>query len=205
MALAIGAIMSSNVIAAKNNTSADIDQRLAQLEQRLINAEQRAADAEAQIQTLKQQQTTPAKTAPAVKVDAAEPVVPGATPTKLTLSGYGDLKFYGDVEFNMDGASGSGSLTSVKTSSNKDWAPGTKERWDINGRILLGFDGMRKMDNGNFAGFSAQPLADMTGKMNLDDAVFFFGREDDWKVKVGRFEAYDMLPLNQDTFICGSQ
>lgn len=35
MALAIGAIMSSNVIAAKNNTSADIDQRLAQLEQRL--------------------------------------------------------------------------------------------------------------------------------------------------------------------------
>ena len=201
MALAIGAIMSSNVIAAKNNTSADIDQRLAQLEQRLINAEQRAADAEAQIQTLKQQQTTPAKTAPAVKVDAAEPVVPGATPTKLTLSGYGDLKFYGDVEFNMDGASGSGSLTSVKTSSNKDWAPGTKERWDINGRILLGFDGMRKMDNGNFAGFSAQPLADMTGKMNLDDAVFFFGREDDWKVKVGRFEAYDMFPLNQDTFI----
>ncbi|EPT7108552.1 carbohydrate porin [Klebsiella michiganensis] len=201
MALAIGAIMSSNVIAAKNNTSADIDQRLAQLEQRLINAEQRAADAEAQIQTLKQQQTTPAKTAPAVKVDAADPVAPGATPTKLTLSGYGDLKFYGDVEFNMDGASGSGSLTSVKTSSSKNWAPGTKERWDINGRILLGFDGMRKMDNGNFAGFSAQPLADMTGNMNLDDAVFFFGREDDWKVKVGRFEAYDMFPLNQDTFV----
>lgn len=119
MALAIGAIMSSNVIAAKNNTSADIDQRLAQLEQRLINAEQRAADAEAQILTLKQQQTTAAKTAPAVKVDAADPVAPGATPTKLTLSGYGDLKFYGDVEFNMDGASGSGSLTSVKTSSKK--------------------------------------------------------------------------------------
>ena len=74
MALAIGAIMSSNVIAAKNNTSADIDQRLAELEQRLINAEQRAADAEAQIQTLKQQQTAAAKTASAVKVDAAEPV-----------------------------------------------------------------------------------------------------------------------------------
>ncbi len=37
--------------------------------------------------------------------------------------------------------------------------------------------------------------------MNLDDAVFFFGRENDWKIKVGRFEAYDMFPLNQDTFI----
>lgn len=41
----------------------------------------------------------------------------------------------------------------------------------------------------------------LTGKMNLDDAVFFFGRENDWKIKVGRFEAYDMFPLNQDTFI----
>lgn len=25
--------------------------------------------------------------------------------------------------------------------------------------------------------------------------------ENDWKIKVGRFEAYDMFPLNQDTFI----
>ncbi|WP_142762047.1 glycosyltransferase family 2 protein, partial [Klebsiella pneumoniae] len=31
------------------------------------------------------------------------------------------------------------------------------------------------------AGFSVQPLADMDGKMNLDDAVFFFGQQDDWK------------------------
>lgn len=201
MALAISAIMSSGVMAAKYSPSEDINKRLAQLEQRLMTAEQRAADAEAQIQTLKQQQTVAATTVPAVKVEAAEPAAPGAVPAKLTLSGYGDLKIYGDVEFNMDGASGSGSLTSVKTSSSKNWAPGTKERWDINGRILLGFDGMRKMDNGNFAGFSAQPLADMTGKMNLDDAAFFFGREDDWKVKVGRFEAYDMFPLNQDTFV----
>ncbi|PXW44801.1 raffinose porin [Klebsiella oxytoca] len=201
MALAISAIMSSGVMAAKNSPSEDINKRLAQLEQRLITAEQRAAEAEAQIQTLKQQQTVAARTVPAVKVEAAEPAVPGAVPAKLTLSGYGDLKIYGDVEFNMDGASGSGSLTSVKTSSSKNWAPGTKERWDINGRILLGFDGIRKMDNGNFAGFSVQPLADMTGKMNLDDAAFFFGREDDWKVKVGRFEAYDMFPLNQDTFV----
>ena len=40
-----------------------------------------------------------------------------------------------------------------KTTANKDWAPGNNERWDINGRLLLGFDGMRKMDNGRFAGF----------------------------------------------------
>lgn len=41
----------------------------------------------------------------------------------------------------------------------------------------------------------------MTGKMNLDDAAFFFGNEKNWQTKIGRFEAYDMFPLNQDTFI----
>ncbi len=30
---------------------------------------------------------------------------------------------------------------------------------------------------------------------------FFFGQQDDWKIKIGRFEAWDMFPLNQDTFI----
>jgi hypothetical protein len=100
----------------------------------------------------------------------------------LQLNDYGELKFYGDVEFNMDGASRTGSLTSVKTSANKNWAPGDKERWDIN--ILLGFDGLRKGANGKYAGFSVQPLADMNGKMNLDDAVFLWS-EDDWKIKSG--------------------
>ena len=33
-----------------------------------------------------------------------------------------------------------------------------------------------------FAGFSAQPLGDMHGSVNIDDAVFFFGKENDWKV-----------------------
>lgn len=37
--------------------------------------------------------------------------------------------------------------------------------------------------------------------MNVDDAAFFFGEENNWQIKMGRFEAYDMFPLNQDTFI----
>lgn len=37
--------------------------------------------------------------------------------------------------------------------------------------------------------------------MNLDDAAFYFGKENDWLMKIGRFEAYDMFPLNQDTFV----
>ncbi|WP_199783046.1 carbohydrate porin, partial [Cronobacter sakazakii] len=36
----------------------------------------------------------------------------------------GDLKFYGDVEFNVDAASRTGQLTSLRTSDDKDWKPG---------------------------------------------------------------------------------
>ncbi|EOK5564660.1 TPA: carbohydrate porin [Klebsiella pneumoniae] len=166
-----------------------LEERLAQMEQRLKATEARAASAEAEIKTLKGQQQ-------AATVARAAPASP-----RLQLNDNGELKFYGDVEFNLDGASRTGSLTSVKTSANKSWAPGDKERWDINGRILLGFDGRRNGADGQYAGFSVQPLADMDGKMNLDDAVFFFGQQDDWKIKIGRFEAWDMFPLNQDTFI----
>lgn len=196
--LAVSVICSAGGYAAQHAPT--LEEKLAQLEARLEKAESRAEKAEAQIEQLQQQQTVVAKTEPTVTVESAEPVTASALP-KLTLSGYGDIKFYGDVEFNMDAASRSGALTSIKTSANKDWASGNNERWDINGRLLLGFDGYRRMDDGNFAGFSVQPLADLTGKMNLDDAVFFFGNEDNWKIKVGRFEAYDMFPLNQDTFI----
>lgn len=166
-----------------------LEARLAQMENRLKATEARAASAEAEIRTLKQQQAPRA-------VASTAPVKPS-----LQVNNTDELKFYGDVEFNMDGASRTGGLTSLKTSANKNWTPGEKERWDINGRILLGFDGLRKGADGKYAGFSVQPLADMSGKMNLDDAAFFFGQQDDWKIKIGRFEAWDMFPLNQDTFI----
>lgn len=113
----------------------------------------------------------------------------------------GRLKLYGDVEFNVDGASRTGQLTSLKTSTGKDWKAGDAERWDVNGRILIGLDGYRSVANNKFAGFTVQPLADLSGSMNLDDAAFFFGQENDWKVKIGRYEAFDMFPLNQDTYI----
>lgn len=198
IALAVSTLCFGGAYAAHNTPS--LEDKLAQLEARLEKAENRAEKAEAQIEQLQQHQTLAAKSQPSVAVESAEPVTASALP-KLTLSGYGDIKMYGDVEFNMDAASRTGALTSIKTSANKDWASGNNERWDINGRILLGFDGYRRMDGGNFAGFSVQPLADLGGKMNLDDAIFFFGNENNWKVKVGRFEAYDMFPLNQDTFI----
>lgn len=113
----------------------------------------------------------------------------------------GSLKLYGDVEFNVDAASKTGQLTSLRTNGGKDWNAGDSERWDVNGRILIGLDGYRTTTNNQFAGFTVQPLADLSGDMNLDDAAFFFGQEKDWKIKVGRYEAFDMFPLNQDTLI----
>ena len=97
------------------------------------------------------------------------------------------MKLYGDVEFNIDASSKKHSSTSLKTTADSN--ANRDKRWDINGRVLISLDGLRTLENKNYAGFSVQPLADLNGKMNLDDAVFFFGQEQDWKIKVGRFEA----------------
>ncbi|KAB7897504.1 porin [Rouxiella sp. S1S-2] len=178
---------------AYSQSSLTVEQRFALLEQRLQSAEMRADKAEAEIVKLKQRPIEVKSSTVAANKNESE--------SMIKLNKDASLKFYGDVEFNLDGASRTGSLTSLKTSANKNWAPGNKERWDINGRILLGVEGIQKMTNGQYAGFNVQPLADMNGKMNLDDAAFFFGQQNDWQVKVGRFEAYDMFPLNQDTFV----
>ncbi|KER01660.1 carbohydrate porin [Photorhabdus temperata] len=201
-----GLIFSASALASPANS---IEARLDALEQRLQQAEQRAAQAEARATAAEQraqrleqhaietkQQTTQVAQSTTSSLENS-----ASSPSNLKLNDFGDLKLYGDVEFNLDGTSRSGQLTSLKTGDNKHWKPGDKERWNINGRILIGLDGYRRNQNGDFAGFSVQPLADMTGKMNLDDAAFFFGNEKNWQAKIGRFEAYDMFPLNQDTFI----
>lgn len=204
LSLAIGLLLVANTGFAKT-AQLTLEQRLEQLESRLAAAENRAAQAESQVQQLQVQQAAEIRE---IKAAQGNTPVNGQTPTEetqknaatpnLQLSGYGDLKIYGDVEFNMDAESKHGLLAMTNANMDPDT---TNEQWDLNGRILLGFDGMRKLDNGYFAGFSAQPLGDMSGTVDIDDAVFFFGKENDWKVKVGRFEAYDMFPLNQDTFV----
>lgn len=200
IALMVGAVASGNSYAAAS-ASSSLEARLAQLEQRLQQAEARADNAEKQIQQLKHDDQTLKQTqdlqVAAVDIKQKDP----ANKKVLTLNGFDNLKLYGDVEFNMDGASRSGQLTSARTSDNKNWKPGNNERWDINGRLLIGVDGYRRNDNGQFSGFTVQPLADLHGSMNVDDAAFFFGEENNWQAKVGRFEAYDMFPLNQDTFV----
>ncbi|EGT4256541.1 porin [Citrobacter amalonaticus] len=204
LALAIGLLLIANNGFAKTQKMT-LEQRLEQLEARLEAAENRAAKAEGQVQQLQAQQATEIREMRAAQGNtpvngqtSPEETKKNAATPNLLLSGYGDLKIYGDVEFNMDAESNHGLL--AMTNANVDHDP-TNEQWNINGRILLGFDGTRKLDDDYYAGFSAQPLGDMSGSVNIDDAVFFFGKQDDWKVKVGRFEAYDMFPLNQDTFV----
>ncbi|MFP5597237.1 carbohydrate porin [Kluyvera sp. 142486] len=204
LSLAIGLLLVANTGFAKT-TNMTLEQRLAQLESRLEAAENRAAKAEQQVETLRVQQAAEIKEIKATQGNtpvngqaSAQETRINADKPNLILSGYGDLKIYGDVEFNMDAESKHGLLAMTNPSYSSD---PSNEQWDINGRILLGFDGMRKLNNGYFAGFSAQPLGDLSGTVNIDDAAFFFGKEDDWKIKVGRFEAYDMFPLNQDTFV----
>ncbi|WP_442801606.1 carbohydrate porin [Serratia rubidaea] len=218
LAVTTGLFITAPALAVSANDSIEarlsaLEQRLQQAERRATQAEKRAVDAERRAQRLEQRseraeqqaqrlelrtarvEQQRAQPAPAPQPAAAAPA------TGLQLSHFSDLKLYGDVEFNLDGASRSGQLTSLKTRDNKNWKPGDNERWDINGRILVGLDGYRRNPDGRFSGFRVQPLADMSGKMNLDDAAFFFGKEQDWQAKIGRFEAYDMFPLNQDTFI----
>ena len=201
LSIAMGLSLITGSAVAKNN-HLTLEQRMEQLEARLAAAENRATVAEEQVRNLQTQQDAAiqaAQTSVAVKsVAPAAESKKNMTAPELKLTGYGDLKIYGDVEFNMDAESKRGLLAMTNADVGSD---PTYENWDLNGRILLGFDGMRKTDSGYFAGFTVQPLADMTGSMNLDDAAFFFGQENDWKVKVGRFEAYDMFPLNQDTFV----
>ena len=63
----------------------------------------------------------------------------------------------------------------------------------INGRILIGLDGERLLDNKNYAGFTVQPLANIDGRYLSMMPLFILVKER-WQFKLGRYEAYDMFP-----------
>ncbi|EFB70862.1 MULTISPECIES: carbohydrate porin [Providencia] len=209
-AIAVGFAAISPTHSQAETDLSKIEARLQALEKRAEQAEQRANVAERKAEKL--EQIMMANSSPAlpptqqVALSNSEPPALVNTPSKNAPGiqynhEYGELKLYGDVEFNLDSASRKGQITSVRTALGKDKEPNKSDNWDINGRILIGLDGKRINENGNYAGFSVQPLADMTGKMNLDDAAFYFGQQNSWQAKVGRYEAYDMFPLGQDTFV----
>ncbi|AOR63818.1 carbohydrate porin [Pectobacterium wasabiae] len=177
-------LMTKGSTSVKNANSVNIEQRISTLEKNSDQAQANAILAERKVNDLEQQQKVAVKSNSFV----------------VNNSGWGKLKLYGDVEYNIDAASRKGQITSMHTQAGKK-NNNDKERWDLNGRILIGLDGERSLTNGNYAGFKVQPLANMSGNMGLDDAVFYFGKNNKWNYKIGRYEAYDMFPLNQDTFV----
>jgi hypothetical protein len=98
----------------------------------------------------------------------------------------GSINFSGDVEFDID------YRNTDATSKDLEIQQG--------GRVLLQFDAMRTTASGYQAEVKVQPLVFMDG-MGVDDAYFAFGKTDNWNLKIGRFEAYDMFPNGQDTFL----
>ncbi|MCK1144240.1 carbohydrate porin [Providencia stuartii] len=202
LAIAISLGLTVPTITLANTNSLSIEQRLALLEQRTLAAEKRAELAEqkaAHLENVLKNNATISQ--PANDQQIVTKKTPEAPNLIETNSQSGTLKLYGDVEFNTDIASKKGQLTSINTQAGKDKDFGDYDKWGINGRILIGLDGERVLDNKNYAGFSVQPLAKIDGDVSLDDAEFHFGKKESWQIKLGRYEAYDMFPLNQDTFV----
>ncbi|KHT62309.1 porin [Photobacterium gaetbulicola] len=78
---------------------------------------------------------------------------------------------------------------------------GKDSNYNQTGRVLIEFAGERKTESGHYLAIKAQPLMDSNGDVNLDDAYFSFGQQGGWDLRMGRFEAYDMFPVGQDTFL----
>lgn len=198
--LSVQAQTDLNTIEARLNA---LEKRAAAAEKRAELAEQKAAHLEQMI--VAKPATQPPVTSPVSTLNTSLPAESSVTKTtgkELVINNeYGELKLYGDVEINADAASRKGQLTSVRTNSGRDQDWHDYGNWSLSGRVMIGVDGQRKLASGNFAGFSVQPLANVDGNIALDDARFYFGQKNNWQFQIGRYEAYDMFPLNQDTFV----
>ncbi|MGU7768500.1 carbohydrate porin, partial [Escherichia coli] len=104
-------LLEYNACAAKTG-GLTLEQRMALLEERLEAAEKRAEKAERMLKSFDIEQHSEIRqiSSEQNKKDANSYAVVESTKEKTSspgflLSGYNDLKFYGDVEFNIDAAS----------------------------------------------------------------------------------------------------
>ncbi|MEX0634098.1 carbohydrate porin [Serratia ureilytica] len=131
LAITTGLFLSASSAAASGSGSIEarlnaLEQRLAQAERRAAQAETRATAAERRAQQLEQRTANTERQTAQIAQRAATPETPVAPASALQLSGFNDLKLYGDVEFNLDGASRSGQLTSLKAATTRTGNPATK-------------------------------------------------------------------------------
>ncbi|EGR2796782.1 porin [Vibrio navarrensis] len=124
-----------------------------------------------------------------VKLSLASVLVSAAINAQAGVSIENDMGAFsigGDVEFNLD--------YTDKNATNK-------QELNQNGRILVQVAAEHTVSGDRYIKMQAQPLLDTSGNVNLDDAWFAMGKKADWELKVGRFEAYDLFPVGQDTML----
>ncbi len=103
----------------------------------------------------------------------------------------GKLSIGGDVEYDV----------TANSYQEGNHADATDSQFS-SGRILLDINGERALANGNFAAFKLNPMWGQQGNdKGADDAWFSFGVKNDWAFKIGHFEAYDLSPAGQDTYV----
>jgi hypothetical protein len=76
-----------------------------------------------------------------------------------------------------------------------------KTVFDQSGRLLVGVSGLRQLSDSHYISTHGEILLKIEGGIDADDAWIAMGKENDWEVKLGRFEAYDMYPVGQDTYL----
>lgn len=102
----------------------------------------------------------------------------------------GSINISGDVEFDLNYKQ----TDSIDDSKDKD-------EYDQTGRALLELSGERNINNSYYIKMKSQLLMGTAGSANVDDAWMSIGQKGDWDLRVGRFEAFDLFPVGQDTFL----
>ena len=112
----------------------------------------------------------------------------------------GKLNIGGDVEYDLTADS-----FSENDWAHSDKAAGATDTQSLGGRIIFDVNGERVLSNGNFAGFKINPAYSTNGDyLDGEDSWFSFGVKNDWAVKLGHYEAYDLSPAGQDTYVADS-
>ena len=112
----------------------------------------------------------------------------------------GKLNIGGDVEYDVT----ADNFNENKYDDNGNWVVAdATDSQHADGRILLDINGERVLSNGNYAAFKLNPLWNQQGGSGADDVWFGFGVKNDWGFKLGHFEAYDLSPAGQDTYVVG--
>lgn len=110
----------------------------------------------------------------------------------------GKLNIGGDVEYDLS-AQNFGDNDSGSTLGNT-----VSDVQTASGRIIFDVNGERVLSNGNFAGFKINPAYNTNGDyLDGEDSWFSFGVKNDWAFKMGHYEAYDLSPAGQDTYVVG--